>query len=337
MATFKRRGDSWQARVRRRGMKPQSSTFETKAAAERWARSIESKIDTGEFIPQSQDAKRTTLHEALERYLHERTLKKRTHQPEVVKIRTIQAHPIAHRYFVGLHGMDFAALRDELEERDLGPNTIRLFLAPLSNLYTVARKAWGFVGLANPLLDVEKPSTAGISRSRRIEGDELARLLDGAAAGPWWIGPVIELAIETAMRRSELAQLEWRFIDMRACTAHLPQTKNGDARTVPLSPHAADIFNEIPRRIDGLVFGVQPDALSHAFADARDRAGIIDLRLHDLRHEAVSRLFERGDLNLMEIASITGHKTLQMLKRYTHPRAADIAEKMAKKRPHEAG
>ncbi|EQD25943.1 phage integrase family protein, partial [mine drainage metagenome] len=109
-------------------------------------------------------------------------------------------------------------------------------------------------------------------------------------------------------------------------TAHLPHTKNGSARDVPLSSRAVAILHALPRRIDGRVFGLRPDSVTQAFERAAQRAGIENLRLHDLRHEATSRLAEKLP-NLIELAAVTGHKDLRMLKRYYHPRATDLAKK----------
>ena len=110
--------------------------------------------------------------------------------------------------------------------------------------------------------------------------------------------------------------------------AHLPDTKNGEARSVPLSSTAIQTLRALPRSLHGQVFpGLTTEAVKRAFARAVRRAGIEDLRFHDLRHEATSRLFERG-LNIMEVASITGHKDLRMLRRYTHLKAEDLARKL---------
>ena len=125
--------------------------------------------------------------------------------------------------------------------------------------------------------------------------------------------------------------LTWRNVDMAQRIATLPDTKTGDARQVPLSTAAVAAVSSLPRHIsDGRVFWTwqRADSLENAWRRAVKRAGIEDLRFHDLRHEAVSRLFELG-LNPMEVASISGHKTLQMLKRYTHLRASELVKKLA--------
>ncbi|ASF49079.1 site-specific integrase [Methylophaga nitratireducenticrescens] len=110
-------------------------------------------------------------------------------------------------------------------------------------------------------------------------------------------------------------------------TAKLLDTKNGENRTVPLSPVALKILESIPRNINGRVFSIKADSITTAFDRCCRRAHIESLRFHDLRHEATNRFFEKG-FNLMEVSSITGHKDLAMLKRYTHLKAEDLAENL---------
>jgi integrase len=148
-----------------------------------------------------------------------------------------------------------------------------------------------------------------------------------APCGAGDIGGIITWAIETAMRRGEITAMRWEHVDQRPRVLLIPETKNGTARRVPLSKAALAVLDALPRRIDGLVWGVQPNTISQAFEQVCEAAGIEGLTFHDLRHEATSRLFEKG-LNPMEVAAITGHKTLQMLKRYTHLRAEDLVNRL---------
>lgn len=322
MPTITRRGARWQAKVRRQGQAAQSRTFATKALAERWARETEVAIEAG----------RTTLGELLQRYRREITPTKKSSRPEELKLAALIAHPLARLAVGAVRSSDVAALRDELRDRGLAPNTVRLYLAPLSHAYNVARREWGFEGLANPVDAVTKPSVAGTARTRRAEGGELAKILKAARELGPWAPAVIELAVETAMRRGELAAMRWEHVDRAARVVHLPQTKNGEARDVPLSPRALAILKGLQQgEKTGPVFGLHPDTISKAMIRARAAAGVEGLRLHDLRREATSRLFERGDLSIVEVSAVTGHKTLQMLKRYTAPRAAEIAGKLARK------
>jgi len=192
-------------------------------------------------------------------------------------------------------------------------------------VYGSAMRDWGMEGLDNPVAKVRKPSM-GRPRDRRLEPGEEERLLDACRQyGDGQIFAAVVLALETGMRRGEIASLEWKHVDFRRRTVHLPETKIGEPRTVPLSSRALVVLRQLPRRIDGQVFGLRSDAIGLAFRRVCDRAGIKGLRFHDLRHEATSRFFEKG-LNPMQVAAITGHKTLQMLKRYTHLKAEDLAE-----------
>ena len=122
--------------------------------------------------------------------------------------------------------------------------------------------------------------------------------------------------------------LRWERVDLKRHSAHLSVTKNDTARTVPLSREAIAVLESIPGRLDGAVFGMTEDAITRAMSVACRTAGITGLTFHDLRHEAISRLFENTDLDAMEIARISGHRTLSMLSRYTHLRAHHLAERL---------
>ena len=139
--------------------------------------------------------------------------------------------------------------------------------------------------------------------------------------------PLVKLALETAMRRSELLGLRWEHIDLGRRTIFLQLTKNGTSRTVPLSTHAIQILTQMPRNLDGVVFPVTPEVVSQAFNRARKQAGIKDIRFHDLRHMAITRLAEKLP-NLIELSAVSGHKSLAMLKRYYHPNPEQLAEKL---------
>ena len=138
---------------------------------------------------------------------------------------------------------------------------------------------------------------------------------------------IILLAIETGMRRGEILNIEARDVNCRDRTLQIPKTKTGIPREIPLSRTACSIL-EKQMVLNGRLFSVTAAQLSRAFAKACEEAQISDLRLHDIRHEATSRFFEMG-CNVMEVAAITGHRSLEMLNRYTHLRAEDLVEKLA--------
>lgn len=328
MASIQRRGKYWRAQVRRKGWEAQARSFDTRGSAEAWARQVEAEMDQGSFVSRG-EAERTTLREAFIRYSKEVTPTKKpsTAMSEHQKIGRWLDDPLAVRVLVNIRGQDVASWRDARLAEGYGANTVRLWLALLSHLYTVARKEWGMESLTNPVLAVRKPSTEGTERSRRLEEGEEERLMAAAKEYSREMAIIVSLAIETAMRRSELANARWNHLDKDRKTLHLPVTKNKTSRHVPLSTKARAAIASLPRKIDGKLFSYSADGISQAFAEICKRAGIDDLHFHDLRHEATSRFFEKG-LDTMEVASITGHKSLQMLRRYTHLRAHNLAAKL---------
>lgn len=332
MATFRKRSGNWQAMIRRDGYPYQSRTFDTKADAEKWAREVEKEMDHGTFVSRK-EAEQTTLAEALDRYEREVTPRKKGAAQERLRIRAWKRDPLALRSLASIRAMDMAVWRDKRLAAGASPTTARNDLALISHLFTVAAKEWGMESLANPIQKIAVPAAAR-ARDRRLDPEvdrdglsEATWLLAACDDGPHWLGPMVRLALATAMRQGELLSLDWRNIDFERKVARLQDTKNGERRDVPLSSEAIKALKSLPRNLSGSVFSIGTMAVVHAFQRACKRAGIEDLRFHDLRHEATSRLFEKG-LNPMEAAAITGHKTLQMLKRYTHLRAEDLAAKL---------
>jgi len=181
--------------------------------------------------------------------------------------------------------------------------------------------------LTNPVPNIRMPKQSAGRERRLKEGEEEALL--NAAVYP--LKQMIVLALETRMRLGEIQMINWKRIDVNKSVLILDDTKNGEKRSVPLSSRARTILIKLkkkPKHISGRVFpDVSNSAISHNFRNLRSRLKIEGLRFHDLRHEATSRLFEK-ELDLMMVASITGYKTLHMLKRYTHLKAEDLAKKL---------
>ena len=311
---------AWQAHIRRRGYPAQVRTFDSKAQAEAWARKIEGEMDRGEFVSRA-EAESTSLGEALERYGREVSAKKKGRAAEASVASAWRHSAIASRPLAGIRGHDIAKVRDAWLGKAT-PATVRNRFALLSHLYNIARQEWGMASLGNPVRDVRIPRTAN-ARCRRLVEDEESRLIEAAKAYGGEIQHVVPWAIETAMRRGEIATMRWEHADRKARVLLIPETKTGTPRHVPLSSRALRVLDDLPRRLDGAVWSMRPDSISQAFERVCAAAKIEGLTFHDLRHEATSRLFEKG-LNPMQVAAITGHKTLQMLKRYTHLRAEDL-------------
>ena len=181
---------------------------------------------------------------------------------------------------------------------------------------------------ANPVDRVKMPPSSP-ARNRRLESGEFDRLEEAAklTKNPH-IWPVIVFAIETGMRRGEILGLRWEHVDLDRRIAFLPLTKNGSSREVPLSTKAVEVLARQRQRNDTpSPFPVTPNGFRLAWDRLRSRAGLSDLRFHDLRHEAISRFFELG-LNIPEVAVISGHKDPRMLFRYTHLRAVDLVNRL---------
>jgi len=336
MASITKHKNGWRAIIHRRSINLyKSKVFKKKSDAERWARDIETKVDDGNFVDRTA-AENTTLSDALNRYLREITPQKKPHalNTEKSQVKSIKRHSIAKLPLAKIRAADVAKFRDA-RAQEVGPNSVRLSLALISHLFTIAIKEWEMDYLDNPVMKTRKPSVKNTARNRRLIDDEEKRLLEASREYGGFIGPVVRLALETAMRRGEIASIRWCDVDLNNRVVHLHETKNGEDRDVPLSPIAAGIFKSLSkvRRIDGLVFGIRADAITKAFcrvcARTKNYSGEIEpiegLRFHDLRHEATSRLFERG-LRTEVVKAITGHKTYQMLDRYTHLKAEDIAK-----------
>lgn len=322
---------SWHAQIRKNGFPNQTESFGRKLDADRWATQIEAEMNARKWRDAS-DAENLTLKHALERYLVDYTANKKGIVAETRRIEVWKRHNLASYSLSKLKGSDFVKHRDARLAEGKSQSTVRLELAIISHLFNMARKEWGFEGLNNPIQDIKMPALAK-ERNRRLQGDEEKVLLTYCKARDnEWVYPITILAIETAARRGELLKLEWADVDLKNSTALLRDTKNGDDREIPLSSRALKTLNSLAGDNEGQVLKTTDNGFRLSWSRmmkqiAKVHSNFDDLRFHDLRHEATSRLFEKG-LGLMEVASITGHKDLKMLRRYTHLKAVDLVKKM---------
>ncbi len=331
---------TWKAIIRKRGWPTAIKTFRTKRDAQDWARHTEDEMVRGAYIDRA-PSESTSLKSALTRYLAEVSP---TKSLGAVRRETVRAKPLFKMLgdyaIVAITPDLVAGYRDEQLASGKSNNTVRLELALLSHLFTVAIQEWRMGLVYNPVAVVRKP-TAGPGRNRRLLPDEERALLTACdeASNPM-LGWMVRLAIYTGMRAGEIRSLRRDQVDLARRVVRLTKTKNGSARNVPLQMPAVEVLDEAlahpvrPLNTD-LVFWGEPGRDGHrrsyeynpAWRRARKRAGIADLRFHDLRHEAVSRLVE-GGLGDQEVSAISGHKSMQMLKRYTHLRAEDLVERL---------
>lgn len=361
MATYRKRGPSqWEAQVRKQGYPTQTRTFKTKADANAWSQMIESEMVRGVWVSR-EEAESTSLIEALERYEKEIVSLKKGAVQESSIIKIYARSDLAQRSLASIRSVDIARQRDRWL-KTLKPATVLRRLALLSHVFNVARKEWGMESLSNPVALIRKPQPND-SRVRRVssqdaksndhfserrsQSDEMTRII--AASCSKLLPLVVMVAIETAMRRGEIADLKWEHIDLKKRFVHLPHTKNGSARDVPLSTAAAEALADAKKlaeegNTDGFVFNIRKDAITRAFERAVTRARkryleecdlltkkpdkgyLTDLRFHDLRHEAISRLAEIFPLH--ELTKITGHQDPRMLMRYYHPSIESLAKRL---------
>lgn len=325
MPTIRKRGPKqWQAQIRKRGYPTQTSTHESEEAAIAWATVIESEMIRGVFVSRS-EAEATPVSEILKRYLKEVVPTKRGQMQDKSRIKLLIEEFGEYR-LASLTSTQVAKFRDK-RLKVVGPQTVIHEINMLNRVLKAATMDWGIAlpgGLPTAL--VRKP-TKPRGRDRRVSQDELQKILDATDSDE--LAAVVNLAVETGMRRGEIAALDWQHVDFKNKYAYLPETKTDTPRKVPLSSRAIKALKTLPQKKQGRVFKLQAESMSQAFERACEphRANISDIRFHDLRHEATSRLFERG-FTMMEVATVTGHKTLEMLKRYTHLRAEDLAKKL---------
>jgi integrase len=361
MAVIQYRGPyQFRVLIRRQGFPTFTRTFELKRDAETWSAAVEAAIGLRDFaelrrLTATGTELGGTIADVIDRWERDVLPNRGNMRSERPQVRRLRDH-LGKLTTTMLSPIDVVNYRDARLAAKAAPGTVRAELNLLSVILSHAISEWGVQGLRNVVRDVRKPALPR-GRDRRVSELELQYLLRAARHAPpdrphetpaRGLAPLIVLAVETSMRLGELIGLSWRDVDEKHRTAHLPKTKNGHSRTVALSSNAVAALAELAKvkRIDGKVFDwAASDSVSHPFRRCVERARSLyladceaarekpaatflrDVRFHDLRHEATSRLFEKG-LGVMEVASMTGHRSLAMLARYTHVEARKVAQKL---------
>ena len=313
MASIRKRQGKYQVQVRIQGQSI-SKTFCYLKDAQRWGAFYENKLNLGEELDTLD--KQLSLADLIHRYLKEITPTKKGAFMENIRLKRLLTDPIVNRKVYQLKTRDFV----EFKNRRLpdGNRTCRYDLSMLHHLYNVAIKQWSYPINYKPITNVPKPK-ANPPRERRLSDNELKYILNERFKNPH-MNNIISLAIETGMRRGEILAIKPDSVQDNFI--YLSDSKNGYPRKIPLTLKAKEILkNSI------LPYPVSPNALRLAWNRMTRRSGIDNLHFHDLRHEAISRFFEKG-LTIPEVSLISGHKDVRQLMRYTHLKPESLVLKL---------
>jgi len=278
--------------------------------------------------------RKVKMSDALDKYLKNISIIKKSYENEKHRINVINKSFLTDLFVCDVTSVHISKYRDMRIQsfnlktnKPLSTSTVRLELSLLSNFFDICRIEYGYCD-KNPVANVRKPKPAP-GRERRLTNREHKLILRYAHNfSNKELYAIIVLALETAMRQGEILGLRWEHINLKSRIAHLPDTKNGAKRDIPLSNKAKEVFVKLGVKTSGKVFGYTSEGIKSTWRFMIEKLGIENLHFHDLRHEAVSRLFELGTLDLMEVAAISGHKSLSMLKRYTHLKAHKLVGKL---------
>lgn len=319
---------SFQLRLRRVGMKDQVVTFDTRLAAEQALRHIESQHSVG-IVRDYIVATRYTLADLIQRYITEVVPRHKGGEVEICRLRRI----LRTEAFVDLKlaVLSTEDLQEFIHSRleEVAPATVNRDLDLISQVLHYADDVWKIAPAESPMKGLRRPTFCN-ERDRRLKEGEEKSLLTAARQYPnAYVEAAIILALETAMRRSELLAMRCENVNFEERFAFLPDTKNGHPRKVPLTQRAMQVLRALPATDDGRVLGLSANALKKAFfGSVLVVSGIEDLTFHDLRHEAISRLAESGRFDLSELQAVSGHRDIRMLLRYVHLFPKRVAEKM---------
>ena len=302
MGSIRQRKGRYQVQVRRKGYPTRTKSFLTLKDAQRWERTQEQEIDT---LPAGQPPLCGNQVSDLLRQFERSVLPSlKGQKQEASRLRRINTEfgSVAAQELRNHH---LAAYRDR-RLRAAGPQTVKHEISLLRRVLKLASEEWG-ISLPDGVPTIRMPSLPR-GRERRVSQEELLAITRHLTPT---MAAIVTIAVATAMRRSEIIRLQSKDL-LPGGRLHVRESKNGRPRVIPLSLDAR-------QALELLLGGAVPraDSVSQAFRRACNRLHIVDLHFHDLRHEAISRMFERG-LSVPQVAAISGHEDFRMLARYTH-------------------
>jgi integrase len=334
VATITQRGSKYRVRIRKNG-EYQSKTFKTKLEAEIWAKTIEQPEAVADMVIAVSGYNPVTYREVLTKYLELETPQKRTADNERLMIEKILTASWVDIPIAKLQAADFTAYRNE-RLRDIKASSFNRYMDIVRAAAHVMQEQYDWSIGKVDLLTTGRAKKSPEQAIRRIPKEKLealfaATLHKGVQSYLHWM---LKVALETGMRRQELIDLEWREVDFERNTINLVRTKTDYPRTIPMTPvchEALKTWLEAQKGdVDTRVFPVTSNAVRLSYQRTQKRANAKDIRFHDFRHEAISRFFEMG-LTVPEVRSISGHRTMSALLRYTHHSASTLAQKLGGK------
>jgi len=315
MSSIRKRGNKYQVQVRTQGQKI-TKTFNKLSHARRFSVYYENKILLGNHLQTIN--KNLSLRDLINKYLKEITPLKKGKDREQQRLNRLLKEDLANQKIYKLNTKDFIEFKNRRIKN--GNRTCRYDLALLHHIYNIAIKQWCYPITHNPLSNIQKPK-CNPPRERRLSDNELKYILNHNFKNKH-MNNIIELAIETGMRKSEILSITNE--DVKDNYILLSDTKNGSARKIPLTTKVKEIINK-----SKLPYSISCNAVRLNWSRMIKKAGIVDLHFHDLRHEAISRFFEKG-LSIPEVSLISGHRDVRQLMRYTHLEVKQLTEKLNK-------
>ena len=322
MGCVRKRGKSWNAQVRISGWRSFTKTFKTKLDATEWVFNFEKELRS-KPIPEK-DIKSLKLKDLFNKYKVEILPKLKSYKIVCFKLNVLSRSWLGEIKVINLtkrHLEQFCADR-KLIVKD---GTIKSELMLIKRVFNIAIDKWNYGIPFNAFngLDIPSPHKP---RTRRLVSNELSVLISYAEKQRnKYISTIIQFAVETGMRRSEIVKLKWDDVNLDTGIASLYDTKNGDDRHIPLTKNAIQLLSNLTQSNE-FVFPITANCLRLAWERCRNKSNIQGLRFHDLRHEAISRFFEMG-LSVPEVALISGHKDVRQLFRYNHLKPESLIAK----------
>ena len=314
MSSIRKRKGKYQVQVRVQGQNI-SKTFHHLKHARKWGVYYENKILLGNQLETL--SKHLSLKDLIIKYLREISPLKKGYDREKQRLNRLLKESIVSNKVYKLTTKDFIEFKNK-RIKD-GNRTCAYDLILLHHIYNTAIKQWCYPITSNPLTNIQKPK-CNPPRERRLNDNELKYILNHNFKNKN-MNNIIELALETGMRRSEILSITKH--DIKDTYIHLSNTKNGSPRNIPITTKVREILNK-----SILPYSISCNALRLNWSRMLKKAGITDLHFHDLRHEAISRFFEKG-LSVPEVALISGHKDVRQLMRYTHLKISNLITKLS--------